>query len=788
MGPRCDICNMKAGWENMHPLQCQVCGVVVHEECYGVQMLSDEYRARFHCWGCMAIGKMIDGRHQVSRKRMMVKQENRPHSCVLCSHDKGIHAMTALYDIHGTRGKHVILPDGKPAWVHAACALSACIMTEGAMYGCNSKGEYEESTSSDESEDDSVLERNGPNKKTGKDEPPLPSEISVQRYVIAGITDDDPDKHRLLMRFRRELKCDVCGSNDKGKHCLRVPLQCSAGNENQYKDHQQLHGLMDRPCTQAMHVGCARWGKRNTSQRFYFFPGSDTLPKPICELYCFMHAQQVDKKHQKARKKELQQRDNQRLLQTVGYVEAGRSLAGAHTDATADTKRGNASQQMPLSKAKLPRKRSSIHTDTFRRPSEESRTFSPVKIRRASDSQLFRRQSQNTAANDSMAVKKTKKKKKSQMSVPIITEESVMVAKSNAAAAAIAGEVSRRKSLTAAGSDDGRTSFGTPDTAKRKTLSDRMVERPHTTGSLKRTKSAPSRDLLGRLLPSTKRASSVGTKKSAPESSLSSPTDNIVDGLLHAVSPPDFGDDFGTAGPSRKSSATGADRNLSKPPLVRRTSGSASSPRHLAKTGRSVSFSSSSTTSMTKPVGATTTNNVPEGKPLFKGPSSTVTKQSVGIRLCDFYNDMSQEVDSAIHMAKDKGYAIGPIVDVMKEYWRENCGLEEPEQFVEQWRHLEKERNLSEYVTRPPGSTPPSNTHQVDSADPSPVVVVNKQTERKGPPEQTDNDGKTGNDNTNEDGSSGKWSPLWKKSAGPFEFGEWDTTQVTRRSVEQTTL
>ena len=38
---------------------------------------------------------------------------------------------------------------------------------------------------------------------------------------------------------RQKLKCTICGSHDKGT--LRIPLQCSAGTDNEYKEFRKFH-------------------------------------------------------------------------------------------------------------------------------------------------------------------------------------------------------------------------------------------------------------------------------------------------------------------------------------------------------------------------------------------------------------------------------------------------------------------------------------------------------------------------------------------------------------------
>ena len=108
---------------------------------------------------------------------------------------------------------------------------------------------------------------------------------------------------------QQELKCIECGLADD-KKSMRIPLQCVANDKGEYSRHRTKHRERCNdmtPCTQALHVGCARWGNPSSKVRkCYFFPGltnqdgsiRDGLDTVSC-IYCKNHAENVDDKHQK---------------------------------------------------------------------------------------------------------------------------------------------------------------------------------------------------------------------------------------------------------------------------------------------------------------------------------------------------------------------------------------------------------------------------------------------------------------------------------------------------------
>lgn len=279
---RCDICLQKDDWKGLKLQQCIECGVAVHEECYGLVGMSSYKPGKFACYACQAVGHKIQGA-TIRGKTKTILQRERPMECVLCAVNYGpMHAMHPLYNDYGSNGRQLILPAGhhvpeRLGWVHTLCAMSICDNrnTKGCVYGCDENGDYEGE------------EANG-----------------VHRFVMCGLVDDEKDKDwvRLLKEHRRELKCIICGEHDKsGGKDLRVPIQCCAGDDDEYKEFKKFHEKLREPCSQAMHVGCAMWGTRRSGppmkRRMWFFPGGtedSAFSEPITEMFCDQHAREMD--------------------------------------------------------------------------------------------------------------------------------------------------------------------------------------------------------------------------------------------------------------------------------------------------------------------------------------------------------------------------------------------------------------------------------------------------------------------------------------------------------------
>lgn len=67
--------------------------------------------------------------------------------------------------------------------------------------------------------------------------------------------------------------------------------------------------LSNEICYEALHVGCARWGGMNPNgiQRVYFFPGNEDRDT-VVNIFCSLHAKDVDLNYQKEQKLLLEER------------------------------------------------------------------------------------------------------------------------------------------------------------------------------------------------------------------------------------------------------------------------------------------------------------------------------------------------------------------------------------------------------------------------------------------------------------------------------------------------
>jgi len=355
---KCDICRKPDGFWGHNLQQCQTCHVLVHELCYGMPETNTK-DVHFVCRACRAVGVEVevnvpsivggvvgddDDKDPCStntstgrRHREWIKQETRPTVCVLCSHDKGIHAMHPLLDVHGPEGRQLtwngrVKPQhhhhqlhhhqqqqqqAQPqlAWVHTLCASVICsnASTRGCVYGCDKNGNYygdeddeDDGQSSDEEEelkvsfDDHNLQNSRCTAATKGDflnndnNDAMKYSYNTCRLVSSGASSvegdnssssvkqddnsssssedqEDDDEAMSTMYYaiasdgiyartianHRKLKCFVCGRKDD---VWRIPVQCTAGDEEEYGPFQERHPLGTEQCTVAVHVGCARWG------------------------------------------------------------------------------------------------------------------------------------------------------------------------------------------------------------------------------------------------------------------------------------------------------------------------------------------------------------------------------------------------------------------------------------------------------------------------------------------------------------------------------------------------
>ena len=84
--------------------------------------------------------------------------------------------------------------------------------------------------------------------------------------VTAGIV-----THNVCIMF--DCGSIVCGSDDRKN--MRIPMQCVANDDMEHADFKVKHRKIDNrdiePCTQALHVGCARWGNPSCEFKQVFY-------------------------------------------------------------------------------------------------------------------------------------------------------------------------------------------------------------------------------------------------------------------------------------------------------------------------------------------------------------------------------------------------------------------------------------------------------------------------------------------------------------------------------------
>ena len=331
---KCDVCEQLDDWRGQNLQRCKVCHVLVHERCYGMVPTATK-NPNFTCHACNAVGKevkvnvpsRIGGSKKIGKKHDHMKQAERPSECVLCSHDKGIHAMHPLLDTHGPEGRQFVLPaqgDGikrkekRLAWVHTLCASTICSnpQTAGCVYGCFKDKSYEgEEDEGESSSDNSGIDDD--------DEESITEERALCYFAIAGkdSNGDETPWSRQIKHNCDELKCFICGRNNKNR---MIPVQCIAGDEgetNQFRRfHTNLYVNAGTECSVAMHVGCARWGYKEKNEGdhleivngrkcklSYFTPGyntneeetvkldeyGDEVGRVVAQCYCKAHGREI---------------------------------------------------------------------------------------------------------------------------------------------------------------------------------------------------------------------------------------------------------------------------------------------------------------------------------------------------------------------------------------------------------------------------------------------------------------------------------------------------------------
>lgn len=291
---KCDICEKGDGFWGHNLQQCRTCGLLVHELCYGLAE-TDAKDPHFECHACRAVGTSVEVNipsriggcgKKMGQKREWVTQDRRPRECLLCNHDRGIHAIHPLLDTHGPEGRQLCVEtsvwrDGRErkerrlAWVHTLCAsvINSNPGTSGSVYGCDRDRNYydagegsEDSNDEEEFADDddsggSVEEgeegakeaANGREREgdSEREDSRAKEDTTTCYYAISneGIWKQNIKEHR-------NLKCFQCGKIDKK---WMIPVQCTAGDDHELDRWKSRH-KKGTECFVGMHVGCARWG------------------------------------------------------------------------------------------------------------------------------------------------------------------------------------------------------------------------------------------------------------------------------------------------------------------------------------------------------------------------------------------------------------------------------------------------------------------------------------------------------------------------------------------------
>ena len=292
----------------------------------------------FRCHACAAMNTKI--LINSSTTKTITIPNKRPSHCALCSVTTGMHAMHMLYDTHGKFGRPLILPASaattnkeakqeRVAWVHTLCAsfIGKFYQSRECVYGCQKNGKYgedddddDDDDDNDDDDDDSDMDTAESESESGNCKMPilnqdiiLPSELKAKthHYVIAGKEEDKATVWtRTTYLLRKGIKCSFCFKIDTKS--LRIPLQCSAGSDDEHLKFRHLHADLrhtNESCFVGFHIGCARWARTIAHPRIHLRPDVDVIEQQlekkkeqlqhnmemITECYCNAHAPAVSK-------------------------------------------------------------------------------------------------------------------------------------------------------------------------------------------------------------------------------------------------------------------------------------------------------------------------------------------------------------------------------------------------------------------------------------------------------------------------------------------------------------
>lgn len=399
---RCDICNQRDGFNGHNLQQCLECGVLVHETCNGMPSTPSCGKLdNWTCLACQSVGQTFRGRQQLGHQSdgcwddCEVKQEERPKVCALCAIKSGNHAMHPLYDMPGSLGRQVVNKSGKLVWVHTLCGMYHGVHTK-MVYGCDKDGNSDDSNIEEDAKKgdgerlESIIgskviewefaspppvleEEEQPSedsKKSSTEEDAAVEVAATAWFVIGGKETGEwaewaKETRNNIMIARKEV-CIYCEKTVNG---LRIPVTCSAGSKDEPGELSGRRKNAHARCTTAMHVGCARWGrkKNNTkykARRLFYTPGkeagsfvdeNDTKAKRIAETavacYCSKHATEIKEIFDRNKKLKAKKRNFAALLEEEEEEEhddeeTSRSEQETMSnDAIADTSSGSPSRK-----------------------------------------------------------------------------------------------------------------------------------------------------------------------------------------------------------------------------------------------------------------------------------------------------------------------------------------------------------------------------------------------------------------------------------------------------------
>uniref|UniRef100_A0A7S4VGK4 Zinc finger PHD-type domain-containing protein n=1 Tax=Ditylum brightwellii TaxID=49249 RepID=A0A7S4VGK4_9STRA len=328
------------------------------------------------CLACAAVGTEILISHRGKKKRTMVQEKRPAECalCSVDTGIHAMHPLyddggkNGRHMVLPADEKREL--DKRLAWVHSLCAfyINANPNTNSCVYGCGKDGYYDgmpdeddESDNSDDGEDGSddeaapkddnasvvsstseesldptrrqaIAKKKSDSAKEPDDEEKNNDESHSDSSGSDSDEDDDIDYDAIhdvhhfaiaskmdgqhtawsqkIYDLRNDCKCHICGKYDR--RSLRIPVQCSAGDDTEFAEFKDRHKDMKfRSCHRAMHVGCARWGlddegKPPSQQHVFCYPGSmeegRQFSEPVFCAYCTEHAENINRKKSQPQK------------------------------------------------------------------------------------------------------------------------------------------------------------------------------------------------------------------------------------------------------------------------------------------------------------------------------------------------------------------------------------------------------------------------------------------------------------------------------------------------------